>query len=151
MLLFLWLDFFPFRGLLFPITGLDFTLCYIMVATFYYDEPVTIVLAGAAGAFADAASGAFIHIPAFFAVFFAARILKKVFYRPGSAFHVISYIFVLAGAEIMLFIGTARSGFPESGFPALFLLRCMAINFLWFLLMLLIFRERSRAVLYKMR
>jgi hypothetical protein len=151
LLLFSWVNMFPFRGWLFPVSGLEFVLCFVLMATFHYEEAPAAALAIGAGAFLDAAMGNFIHIVIFTGVFFVAKLLKSTFYRPGSVFHVLAYAPVLLAANLLLYAGTTRGAFSVFRFPALFLLEWSGVNFALFLAMLMLFNPRPRAVMYKMR
>ena len=151
LLLFAWLNMYPFRGILFPLSGLEFVLCFVLMATFHYDEAPAAAMAVGAGALLDAITGSFAHILVFTAVFFAAKLLKSVFYRPGSAFHVLAYAPLALAANALLYAATAQGGFSASRFPALFILEWSGVNFALFLLMLILFKPRSHAVMYKMR
>jgi hypothetical protein len=151
LLLFVWLNMYPFRGELFPLGGLEFVLCFALMATFHYEEAPAAALAVCAGALLDAITGSFIHIVTFTAVFFAAKLLKSTFYRPGSAFHVLAYAPLLLAANLLLYEGTAGGIIPIDRIPALFILEWSGVNFALFLTMVVIFRPRGRAVMYKMR
>ena len=151
LLLFVWLNMYPFRGFLFPLGGLEFALCFVLMATFHYEEPPAAALAVGAGALLDAITGSYIHTPAFASFFFAAKLLKSMFYRPGSAFHALAYAPLVLVANLVLYAGTAGVGFSAFNAPAVFLLEWSGINFALFLAMLLLFKPRGRAVMYKMR
>ncbi|MFA6448235.1 MAG: hypothetical protein WCX65_02105 [bacterium] len=151
LLLFVWLNMYPFRGFLFPLSGLQFVLCFALMATFHFEEAAAAAMAVAAGALLDAITGGFIHTLAFAAVFFAAKLLKSMFYRPGSAFHALAYAPLVLIANAALYVGTAGPGFSLSGAPAVYLLEWSGINFALFLAMVLLFKPRGRAVMYKMR
>jgi hypothetical protein len=151
LLLFLWLNMYPFRGFLFPLSGLEFVLCFVMIATFHFEEAPAAALAVGAGALLDAITGHFIHTLVFTGIFFASKLLKSMFYRPGSTFHILSYAPFLLIANVVLYIETSGGGFSFFTAPALFILEWSGINFVLFLAMLMIFKPRGHAVMYKMR
>lgn len=149
MAFFFWLDCFPFRGYAAWLAFPNFTLAFLLVATFYYEGGAALGLALGAGVAADAITGAPVHTVAYVAIYYAAWLIKGIFYRPGSPFHVMSYLLFAVGANVFLYAATSV-GELVAGIPALFLLECGAVDFAVFLLMLVVFRRYERPTMYKM-
>ena len=149
MLFFLWLDLFPFHGPLAPLAAVNFSMCYLLAATFYYRGYVVPALALFAGIAADAFSGTAVHTAVFIGLYYGAALLRGFFYRPGSAFHVLSYVLLVAAADAVTYYAVTPAG--GAGFPVLFIAGLVLADYALFLLMLWFFREPDRVQLYKMR
>jgi len=148
---FVWVDTLPFGGALYMLNGINFTLCYVLLATFRYSEPAAAALSIAGGVLLGMLTGSFAHLAAFTAVFFAAKLLKEIFYRPGSVAHILSYAPLAAAANAILYYGGAAAWPGFSRTPLIFLLELSGADYCWFLALLILFRDRNRAVLYKIR
>jgi hypothetical protein len=149
LLLFLWLQIYPFRGALAWLSGLNLSLCFALAAGMLGERRAT-ALAVAAGIAAGAVSGSAVPPVVFAAAVPAAQAVKSAMFRPGSAFHVMSYWLIISCANFILFLGASAGNFP-SGAAWAFVAAWSAADFAVFLLMLAAFRDRRRAMAYRMR
>ncbi len=151
LLFFIWLDTIPFGGAIAPVCGINFTMCYVMLTTFRHGEVFSAALAIAGGTLLGLITGSPAPLAAFTLIFFAAKLLKGIFYRPGSAAHVLSYAVIAAVANVALYYGGAAEWRGLARTPFLYVLAITGADYCWFLLLLIVFRDRNRAVLYKIR
>ncbi len=149
LLLLLWLQTYPFRGALVWLTGLNLSLCFVLAAEMLGEKRAG-ALAVAAGIVAGAISRSAVPLAVFAAAVPAAHSVKAAMFRPGSAFHVMSYWLIITCANSILLLGASRGEFP-SGTAWAFVAAWSAADFAVFLLMLAAFRDRRRAVAYRMR
>jgi hypothetical protein len=147
-LFFFWLDVFPFRGWLGWLAAPDYILAYFLAVTFYYDGVPAVALAIGMGMAADAFSGTAVHTPVFVGSYYVVKLLKGVFYKPGSPFHIISYLLPVAGANLILYGMTWAGGMVHVA-PAVLIVKCTAVDFPLFLAMLLLFRKHEQPRFYK--
>jgi len=142
-----------FRGHAGWIDEVGFTTAFVFAIAYSRGGVQSFFIALIAGAFSDAVGGACIHTPIYACVYLAAEAIRGMFYTPGSFLHMLSFLGLISIFETVHFALQAygAGGFYGTGFPALFILSKILLDYCCFLVMLLLFRERSRAVMYKMR
>ncbi|HOO55415.1 MAG TPA: hypothetical protein PLN69_01250 [bacterium] len=146
---FLWLDLFPFNGFLVWLGGISFTICYLLAVIFYHSSIRAAAICVAAGFAVDAVSGMPVHTIGFAVLYYLSRVFKKIFYLPGSPAHIISFLPVIIVVNYFLYV-TTRGGYGQGLFPNIYLLLWSLVDYLWFLIMLTVFKPRGRVEMYKM-
>lgn len=150
LLFFVFLELFHYSSFLHYANGVHFVMAYVLVCAYYIGDWRAFAVALAGGVIFDALSPAPCHTPLFIVLVIAMRLLRRMFYTPDSALHKISCVIPVAAAEICLFY--ALSGAPlDAASAAAHIALWAAVDFLFFLLLLTLFRKRDRVVLYTMR
>jgi len=149
MLIFLWMEVLIFRGTFGWMEGIRFPFLFLLAIAFYHPEFWVLAPAFAAGIFMDALSAVPVHTPVMVGAYYAAGLTRRLFYYQGSPAHIASFFPVVLLGILVVYslVPGAGLGLP---FSLWHLFKLGILNFVVFLIMLLVFQKKDQAVMYKM-
>lgn len=153
MLLFIWIDTLGIlKGFGPRASGIEAALVFISLNS-YFSESFTFGAGSVLfmGIIMDAISPVPVYTVTFALLFYISLILKQKFYNPGSPAHIFSFLPSIMFSRLILYAaGNGVSGHLSS-MPVLSIIAGSVLDFSLFTILLLLFRKRDVAVMYKMR